>query len=60
MDPRQFKSKEELDYAYIVAWGAAQGAQQVLDQVQIWISDAEQLTRKEKGELKDKLREAFS
>jgi hypothetical protein len=59
VDPRQFKTEQELTYAYSVAWGFAQGAQGILDEVQKWVDDAEQLTAKEQGKHKDLLRESM-
>lgn len=61
MDPRQFKSEKELEYAYITAWGLAQASQEIVDFVAKAIEETKYLTDKEQDKLPaDKLREALS
>ena len=60
MDPRAFKSEDEFLRAYNVAWGFAQAAEQILAFVSKNIEEAEAITKKEKGEVKNVLREAVS
>ena len=60
LDPRSFKSLEEFTKAYNEAWAVAQAAEQVLAYVQTKSDEAETLTKKEKGEVIDKLREGVS
>ena len=60
MDPRKVQSDKELLYEYKVAWAFAQAAEEILQFVDKMLEEAEALTKKEKGEIKDKLREAVS
>lgn len=59
LDPRKVKDDETLLYEYKVAWAFAQAAQEILDYIQKGIEEAEYLTKKERGEIKDSLREAL-
>lgn len=54
LDPRQAKSKEELAYQYTVAWGAAQGAESVLEFVDKQVDTAKYLKDKRDGKIKNK------
>lgn len=60
VDPRQFKSDKEYAYAMKTAWGFAQAAEEILAFVDKVKEESEMLTKKEKDEIKDKLREAVS
>lgn len=60
VDPRSFKSDEEYLYAQKVAWANASAANEILEAIEKDIETADMLTKKEKGEIKDKLREAVS
>lgn len=60
VDPRSFKSDEEYLYAQKVAWANASSANEILTAIEQDIETSEMLTKKEKGELKDKLREGVS
>jgi hypothetical protein len=46
-------------YKYSSAYGMAEGSQSILDWVQSRIDEAEYLTKKERGEITDPLREAM-
>lgn len=59
VDPRG-KDDEQLLYEYKLAYSRARAAQEILDFVTNAIEDAKAITSKEKGEQKDKLREAVS
>lgn len=59
VDPRG-KNEEELAYEYKLGWARATAAQEILDFVVNAIETAEGLTKKEKDEIPDKLREAVS
>jgi hypothetical protein len=54
LDPRGFKSKEELAYAYSIAWGSAQAAEGILRYVENMVADSKLLLKKQRGELKEK------
>ena len=54
LDPRGFKSKEELAYGYSIAWGSAQAAEGILRYVENMVADAQLLLKKQRGELKEK------
>lgn len=60
VDPRNVKSDKKLLYEYRLAWARAMAAQEILDFVQKSIEDAEHLTKKERGEIEDKLRSGVS
>lgn len=60
VDPRSFKSDEEYIYAQKVAWASANVSNEILVAIEQDIEAAEALTKKEKGEIKDKLREGVS
>lgn len=60
VDPRSFKNDEEYVYAMKTAWSFAQAGEEILAFTEKMIEEAEALTKKEKGEIKDKLRETFS
>ena len=55
LDPRGFKTKEELDYAYSKAWGLAQAAKEILEMVEQGEKVVTALLKKQKGEI-DKFR----
>ncbi len=50
----------KLLYEYKLAWSFAKAAQEILDYVDTSVQIAEELNKKEKGELIDKLREGIS
>ena len=58
VDPRSFESDEKYLYAMKTAWAFAQASEQILAFTTNMIEEAEALTKKEKGEAKDKLRES--
>lgn len=60
VDPRSFKSDEEYLYAQKVAWAHSSAANEILEAIDQDIETAIALTKKEKGEIKDKLREGVS
>jgi hypothetical protein len=60
VDPIKANDDAKLLYEYKLAWSFAKAAQEIIDFVDMNIQQAEQLTRKEKGELVDKLREGLS
>jgi hypothetical protein len=60
VDPRSFKNDEEYLYAVKTAWAFANAGEQILSFIERMVEEAEELTKKEKGEKKDKLREALS
>jgi hypothetical protein len=60
VDPRSFKNDEEYAYANKTAWAFASCAQQIIDYVNTNIEQAEMLSKKEKGQMIDKLREGVS
>ena len=60
VDPRSFKSDEEYIYAQKVGWANASAANEILTAIEQDIETSEMLTKKEKGEIKDKLREGVS
>lgn len=53
LDPREFDSDEKLRYAYSIAWARADAANAVREFVEKMISQAEYLTRKERGEVQE-------
>jgi hypothetical protein len=57
VDPKQFKKDEDFMRAYNVAWAFAEASQQILQFVDNMIEEAESLTKKERGELKNKWKE---
>lgn len=60
VDPRKFSSDADYLYAQKTAWASANAANEILTAIEQDIETAEQLTKKERGELVDKLREAVS
>lgn len=60
VDPRKAKSDKDLLYQYKTAWAFAQAAEEILAFVQKMQEEAEALTKKEKGEVENKLRDAVS
>jgi hypothetical protein len=57
VDPRQFKSDQEYNFAQKVAWGYGQAFTDLLDLIDSKVTDSEFLTEKEQGKHPDKLRE---
>src|SRR3990167_5938538 len=55
VDPRDFKSQDEFVRAYNISWGFAKACTEIQEWLESRISEAEMLTKKEKGELKDNL-----
>ena len=60
VDPRKVKSDQDLLYEYKVAWAFARASEEILQFVEKVIDEASHLTKKEKGEITDPLREAVS
>ena len=60
VDPRQFKDDKEYAFANKTAWAWAQATQGIIDFIQKTQEESEALTRKEKGEVKNVLRESLS
>ena len=60
VDPRKFKSDEEYLYAQKTAWAYGQFASDLLMLLEQKKLEAEQLDKKQKGEVKDKLKEGLS
>ena len=60
VDPRAFKDQEEFVRAYNVAWAHAQAATQIISFVETMVEQSEGLTKKEKDEVIDKVRESIS
>jgi hypothetical protein len=54
LDPRGYKSKEELAYAYSLAWGGAKAAEGILRYIEEMIDLNSHLVKKMRGEIKDK------
>jgi hypothetical protein len=60
VDPRSFKDQDEFVGAYKTAWALAQACDQIIGLTEKLIQESEGLTKKERGEVKDLLREAIS
>ena len=60
VDPRKFKNEEEYSFAQRTAWAGAQNVTDLLNWIDGKVQEAEFLTEKEQGKVKDKLREALS
>ena len=60
MDPRKFKNDEEYVYAQKVAWAYGQFVNDLLNWIDSKVTEAEFLSEKEQGKVKDKIREALS
>lgn len=60
VDPFKAESDEKLLYQYKLAWAWAKAAQEFLDYLNRSVEEAEALTKKEKGEVTDKLRTSLS
>lgn len=60
VDPRQFKSDNEYAYASKTAWAWAQAAEGIIEFVGKIQDESAGVTRKEKGEVKNVLRESIS
>jgi hypothetical protein len=61
VDPRNFKRKEEWDWAELNAYHSAEVARDIIHSVEDLIAQAEQLRKKERGELDDnKFKDMFS
>ena len=58
VDPRKFDSDEKYLYATKTAWAFADASEQILALIENMVVEAEALTKKEKGEIINKLREA--
>lgn len=60
-DPRDFKKKEEWEWAELNAFHSANVAKQIIDDIEGAIADAEYLRKKERGEVEDnKFKEIFT
>lgn len=59
VDPRQFKTDADLGYAYRTSWAWAQAAEGILRWMESRVEEAEALTKKEQGEIKNMLKETF-
>ena len=51
LDPRKSKSKEEFDYQYMVAWGFAQAASEIIGFIDASQKQTEKLRLKKTGDL---------
>lgn len=60
VDPRKFKDSEEYSFAQRTAWAGAQNITELLNWIDQKVTEAEMLTEKEQGKIKDKVREALS
>ena len=58
MDPRSFKDDNEYAYAMKTAWAWARSSEEIIAFTEKMVEEAEALTKKEKGEGIDKLRES--
>ena len=58
VDPRSFKDDNEYSYAMKTAWAWARASEEIITFTEQTIEEAEALTKKEKGEGVDKLRES--
>lgn len=54
------KDDEKLLYEYKLAWAFAKAASEILELIEKLQNESEMITKKERGELKDKLREGVS
>ena len=60
VDPRRAKSDEDLLYEYKLGWARAMAVEEIISFVNESEETAKKLLAKQKGETKDKLREAVS
>jgi hypothetical protein len=60
VDPRKFNSDQEYSFAQRTAWAGGQNVTDLLNWIDGKVSEAQFLTEKEQGKVKDKLREALS
>jgi hypothetical protein len=60
IDPTKSIDDAKLLYEYKLAWSFAKAAQEILDYVDQSIQIADELNKKEKGQMIDKLREGVS
>ena len=60
VDPRKFQQESEYVYAQKTAWAYGQAFTDLFNWIDSKVSEAEFLTEKEQGKIKDKLREALS
>jgi hypothetical protein len=60
VDPRSATTDEDLLYKYKTAWAFAQASEQILSFISQMIEEAEALTKKEQGEVTNRLREGLS
>lgn len=60
LDPRKAGDKDEFFYQYVTAWGFAQSAEEILQWIESMLEAEVILTKKERGEDKDPIREALS
>jgi len=59
VSPVKFKNDKEYSYANRTAWAFAEASQQVLSLMDNMVEEAEAMSKKEKGLVKDKLKEAL-
>jgi hypothetical protein len=55
VDPRSFKNDEEYSFAMKTAWAYAKAADELIEFVNKNIEEFEELSKKEKGEIPDKM-----
>jgi len=60
LDPKNFSNSEDLAYAYKTDWAFAKAASEIIEKVDKWSEEADYLLKKQRGEIKDKLRDALS
>lgn len=60
VDPRSAETDKDLLYKYKLGWALAQSCSEIMEFVDQSIETTEALTKKEKGEETNKLREAVS
>lgn len=60
VDPRSFKTDEEYAFAQKALWAAAKNITELLNWIDMKVTEAEMLSEKEQGKVPDKLREALS
>ncbi len=60
VDPRKFNNDNEYAYAQKVAWAFGQAYSDLLNTIDMKVTDAQFLTEKEQGKHIDKLQESMS
>jgi translation initiation factor 2 alpha subunit (eIF-2alpha) len=60
VDPRKFQQDTEYLYAQKIAWAYGQAYSDLLELIEAMVDEAEHLTEKEQGKVKNTLAEAMS